>query len=186
MELRTTRLILRPYRPEDAPALYAAKVASMPQLRSWMPWAQTDPTPEGEAETIRHFQRNMDAKEKHGLAIFLHDGTFIGSGGFHYKRPEVPSFELGYWQHSGHCGNGYIHEAVCAQTEELFSNWGANRVMVRCHHLNEASAKVARTAGFEFEGRHRNARRHVDGTLADDLVFAHTPQTWQTFRAKSA
>ncbi len=184
MLIETERLILRPYEPDDAQALFEAKRDSLKELRVWMDWAQHEPTHEREQETIRLFQEWAAAKKELPLAIFLKDtGAFIGSGGFRYKNSDVPSFELGYWLHSSHTGQGFRTEAVKAQTEALFNDSMANRVMVRCHHLNAASARVANACGFEWEGRQRNARRHVDGQLADDLIFGHTPETWAAFKA---
>lgn len=183
MELETKRLIIRPYKTADATALYEAKRDSHEQLKAWMDWAQKMPSLESEQGTILMFHAKAEAKEELPLAIFRKDtGAFVGSGGFQFKNKEVPSFELGYWQNTVACGQGFMREAVMAQTAELFGpDWGAQRVMVRCHHLNERSETVMKACGFEFEGKLLNARRHVDGLLAHDLIYAHTPESWGRF-----
>ncbi|PZP40402.1 MAG: hypothetical protein DI585_01045 [Pseudomonas fluorescens] len=183
MDLETKRLIIRPYATADAMALYEAKRDSHAELKMWMDWAQNPPSLESEQGTILMFHAKAVAKEELPLAIFRKDtGALVGSGGFRYKSVDVPSFELGYWQATAQCGHGFMVEAVKAQTAALFGpEWGAQRVMVRCHHLNVRSENVMKTCGFAFEGRLLNARRHVDGVLAHDLIYAHTPESWSKF-----
>lgn len=180
MQLRTERLLLRPYQPTDAAALCDAKDVSHDHLKPWMPWAQHRPTLEKEQATIAYFQQ----KEADGIewtrALFLHNGTFIGSSGYTLSDADVPCYEIGYWLDIRHIKQGYMQEAVRAQTDYLFGEKGANRVFIQCHAANTASAKVARALGFAQEAILRNHRRHVDGTLADSHVFTHTPQSWAT------
>src|SRR5215468_9191886 len=43
--ITTERLLIRCWEPADAPALRAAIDASLDQLREWLPWALSEPTP---------------------------------------------------------------------------------------------------------------------------------------------
>lgn len=183
MHLKTERLILRPYVMEDATRLYQAINASLPELKPWMVWAQEESSLEKGRATITHFHKEMAEEREIPLAIFLHDGTFVGSSGYFIRDKadkDVPKFELGYWQDSRHAKMGYIREAVTAQTTALFNNLGANRVEIHCNADNHNSANVALKLGFALEGRLRNERRHL-GKLADSLIFSHIPESWQAF-----
>lgn len=179
MQLRTERLLLRAYEATDAAALYEAKDVSHEHLKPWMPWAQERPTLEKEHGTIAYFnQKEADGKEW-TRGLFLHDGTFIGSSGYRLEDADTPEYEIGYWLDVRHTEKGYMTEAVRALAEALFQQKGANRVSIHCHAENHASAAVAKRLGFAWEGRLRNHRRHVNGTLADTLIFAHTPESWK-------
>lgn len=180
--LTTPRLTLRPYVSTDAAALCDAKHASHAELKLWMPWAQELPSLEKEQGTIAYFQQKEADGKEWTLGLFLPDGTFLGSSGFRLDDKDVPSYELGYWLDSRHTGKGYMTEAVKAQTTFLFQQKDAQRVFIQCHSLNHASAAVAQRLGFVHEATLRNERRHVDGTLADSLIFAHTPESWEAFR----
>lgn len=181
MELQTARLYLRPYKPEDATCLHTAKQASQPELQPWMPWAQKPSTVEGAAATIAHFQQRAEQDEEYPLAIFTHAGEFVGSTGYSPGNRAVPEYEVGYWLDTRHTGQGYMHEAVQALTAYLFGQKGANRVEIICNAANHRSAKVAKKMGFVQEAHLHNKRRDVKGELAAEKVFAHTPQSWQSF-----
>jgi RimJ/RimL family protein N-acetyltransferase len=185
MHLSTERLTLRPYQLTDAPALLAAKLASRKELKKWMPWAQEEPTLTTENGTITFFQHKIDTGTEWTLALFLHDGTFVGSSGFTLKDEEIPSYEIGYWLATPHTGQGYMAEAVMAQTTYLFETRKAGRVEIHCHANNFKSVSVARKLAFKREARLRNHRRHVDGKLADTLVFSHVPESWKAFLSLS-
>ncbi len=178
MQLHTKRLLLRAYEETDAAALCDAKDISHEHLKPWMPWAQERPTLEKERGTIAYFNQKEANGKEWTRGLFLHDGTFIGSSGYTLSEADVPSYEIGYWLDIRHIKQGYMQEAVRAQTDYLFTQKGANRVFIQCHTGNTASAKVARQLGFEQEALMRNERRHVDGTLADSFIFAHTPASW--------
>jgi RimJ/RimL family protein N-acetyltransferase len=181
MHLSIKNLHIRAYEQTDAPQLFAAIQASMPELSKWMDWAQSPPTLEKVHETIAMFEEQIASGKEHPLAIFLQDGTFVGSSGYRVINKAVPSFEIGYWLDTRYTGKGIMTEAVVAQTEFLFEDLKAQRVDIQCHADNTPSMKVALNAGFKMEATLRNHRRHVDGTLADTKILTHTPETWQAF-----
>ena len=71
-------------------------------------------------------------------------------------------------------GQGYITEAVRAQTRFALDVLGARRIEIRMDARNVRSKAVAERAGYTLEGRLRHAARAVDGTLADLLIYART------------
>ena len=108
--LVTKRLVLRPPTLDDAAGVLAAVTASYPELHRWMPWAKE---PYG-IEQARAFCADSQAKLKEGvdfttLLTLRESGTIIGSSGLMSADPAVPSFEIGYWLHTGHTGKGYVH-----------------------------------------------------------------------------
>jgi RimJ/RimL family protein N-acetyltransferase len=84
--------------------------------------------------------------------------------------------QFGYWLAAGARGRGLATRAVKLMTGWLFT-LGAARVFVTIVSENEASAAVARRAGFTYEGTLR-AYGVREGRREDVDVFAVLPHEW--------
>lgn len=173
--LETERLILRAPRPGDGAAGNEAIRESARELQPWMPWANPLPTPEDTEEVYRRMAAQWLTRESLPLILLRkEDGLFVGGSGLMCRDWNVPFFEIGYWVRTSLQGQGYITEAVLAQTRFAFDVLGARRIEIRCDARNTRSARVAERAGYTLEGRLRHFARAVDGTLADILIYALT------------
>jgi len=173
-ELRGQRVLARPYRLEDAEALYEAIEESRDHIRPWLPWA--DESLDDVRDFIAHSMANWLLREDFGLSIWaLESGIFLGGIGFHVRYWELPYFEIGYWLRKSAQGQGYITEAARLLTDALFEQLRAQRVEIRCNAQNTRSAAVARRLGFLQEGHLRHTRQNADGTPSDTLVFSLIP-----------
>jgi RimJ/RimL family protein N-acetyltransferase len=170
----TKRLTIRCPMPGDGVALNTAVLASLDELRPWMPWAVKAPTVE-ENET---FARRAHAKflTREDMALFLllkETNTIIGGSGLHRMDWSVPRFEIGYWLRTGYTGQGYMTEAVTAIADFAFNTLGAKRVEIHCDANNVKSAAIPRRLGFTLEGTLRNTdRHHLTNELRDTMIFA--------------
>ncbi len=173
--LETERLILRAPRPGDGVAGNEAIHESARELQPWMPWANPLPAPEDTEEVYRRMAAQWLTRESLPLILLRkEDGLFVGGSGLMCRDWNVPFFEIGYWVRTSLQGQGYITEAVLAQTRFAFDVLGARRIEIRCDARNTRSARVAERAGYTLEGRLRHFARAVDGTLADILIYALT------------
>lgn len=173
--LRSSRLTIRPFTPDDAPALYATIVASRDHLGRFLPWPGEHTSVDYTTDLIIRFQAQWLLREKMTCGIFLReDGVLLGGIGLHPHDWTVRSFEIGYWLAREAEGHGYMSEAVRLLTDYAFESLAARRVEIRCDARNGRSAAVARRLGFPHEARLRNNRRGADGHLRDTLVFALT------------
>jgi RimJ/RimL family protein N-acetyltransferase len=127
-QIETERLIVRPPRFGDGPAVNAAIRESIAELRPWMPWAQTEPTIEETEANLRNAVAKFAAREDLRLQLHLKDGTFVGSSGLHRIDWTVPKFEIGYWVSTPFAGKGYVSEAVAAFARLAFETLRAARV----------------------------------------------------------
>jgi ribosomal-protein-serine acetyltransferase len=181
-ELRGARMLLRPYRPEDAPEVFAAINESRERIKAWMPWAEDGHR--SLADTEEFIQRAVgEWQERTQFVYGIWDaatGRFLGGTGIHCRNWDVPYFEIGYWIRDGEEGKGYVREAVVLQTSHVFDDLGANRVEIRCDARNERSRRIPESLGFLLEGRFRNEARDADGGLRDTLVFALTLEDYAT------
>lgn len=175
-ELRGERVIVRPYRLEDAPALHEAVAESRDHLRPWLPFADQHQSVEESREFITRATAQWLLRE--GMAAALFDATtgrFVGGSGIHPRDWDARIFEIGYWTRVSEQGRGYITEAVRLLTDFAFDHLAANRVFIRCNARNTRSAAVAERLGFVREALLRNERRALDGGLRDTLVYALIP-----------
>jgi len=173
--IRSKRLSLRSASPQDARFLNRAVKESFPELSRWMPWAKKLPTYEESQFFARKTAAQFIQHQDYGFRIFLtKQRKFVGCIALMPREPEVPSYEIGYWLHSQHTGQGYMTEAVEALVEWARDKVGAKRILIRAQVPNRASWSIPKRLGFRFEGIHRNQVRDNFGKLADMKMYAMT------------
>ena len=92
------RVVVRPYRVEDAEALREAVEESREHIRAWLPFADAHQTIEETRDWITHRVADWLLREDMGTGIFLReDGAFLGGLGLHPRSWEIGFFEIGYW-----------------------------------------------------------------------------------------
>lgn len=175
-ELQGERVIVRPYRVEDAEALQAAVAESREHLRPWLPFADAHQSVEESRDFIIRSTANWLLRENFGLSIWSHEtGAFLGGVGFHIRDWDIRWFEIGYWLRASAEGHGYMTEAVRLVSNYLLDHLDAQRVEIRCNALNTHSAAVALRLGFVQEGRLRNVRVAASSAPEDTLIFSRIP-----------
>jgi len=176
-ELRGPRVIVRPYRLEDAAELFAAVEESRQHLWPWLPWVTQHQTVEDTRDFILRTQAKWLLREDDlTVGIFEADGGwYLGGSGLHVRGWDVPAFEIGYWIRASAEGHGYVAETVKLLTDFAFTSLDAQRVMIRCDARNTRSAAVAERLGFVREALLRNDARDANGELRSTLVFSLIP-----------
>ena len=175
--IETARLILRMARCDDAAAMNAAVCESLDDLRVYMPWAQSAPSLAQSNADCRRIQGKFLLREDLSLFIFERhadgsEGEFIGGTGLHRISWIVRRFELGYWCRTSRQGQGFVTEVALAVTRFAFDQLLARRVEVRMDDANERSWKVAKRAGFVFEGVLRSDSLDPLGAVRDTRLYA--------------
>lgn len=174
--IETARLIIRALRPGDGPAINAAILETLDNLRPWMPWAQATPTVEDSEEYARSAAARFLKREELPMTFWRKsDGLFVGGIGLHRIDWTARRFEIGYWVRASLQGQGYVTEAVRGLTAFCFDMLGANRMEIRCDALNTRSAAVAERCGYTLEARLHHWDCGVDGSLRDTLIYARFP-----------
>ncbi len=174
-ELRGERVTIRPYREEDAQALFEAVAESRDHIRPWLPFADAHQSVEESRDWIIHQQAKILLREDMNFALWdTTSGRFVGGSGLHPHNWKIGYFEIGYWLRVSATRHGYITETVEMLTDYLFTHLHANRVEIRCDAKNERSAAVPRRLGFVQEGLKRNDTQNPAGELRSTLIFAMT------------
>lgn len=178
--IETPRLVLRRWRPDDAPRLKALVDANLDHLRPWMPWAMQEPSPvEAITERLERFERHHRDGLEWTMAICLSaDDTLIGGAGLH-PRIGPDALEIGYWIAEAHTRRGYATETAAALTSAAFSLPQIDHVEIRCDPRNVASARVPAKLGY----------RHAETLTANTTTPTGEPRdtmVWRITRAEHA
>jgi len=173
--LATERLLLRPFRLDDAPVvqrLAGARAIADTTL------AIPHPYPDGAAE--EWIETHAPGFATGLLATFAisspSDGSVFGSVGL-VVQPAHAVAELGYWVGVPYWGRGYATEASRALIEFGFRALRLHRI--HAHHLvrNPASGRVMQKLGMQLEGIHRHAIRKW-GIFEDVAHYAVLETDW--------
>jgi RimJ/RimL family protein N-acetyltransferase len=175
-ELAGERVLVRPYRVEDAEALREAVEESREHIRAWLPFADAHQTIEETRDWITHRVADWLLREDMGTGVFLReDGAYLGGLGVHPRSWEIGFFEIGYWLRASAEGHGYMREAVSLLAAFAARDLLASRLEIRCDARNARSAAVAESLGFKREGHIRNGLHTPTGGMRDTLIFGLVP-----------
>jgi len=152
--IRTERLLLRPYRREDAPMLHA--VLSDPEtMRFW-------PAPFTAEQTAQWIERSLGLYES-GLGRFAvirqEDGRLIGDAGLlRLDLDGTLEYDVGYIVSAAEWRRGYGFEAAAAVVAYGFQTLGLKRMCANMAETHIASRKVAEKLGMLLEKTYINQR----------------------------
>ncbi|SDE83290.1 Protein N-acetyltransferase, RimJ/RimL family [Blastococcus fimeti] len=168
--VRTERLVLRPYRPEDVDLVHRA--CQDADIQRWT----TVPSPYSEADAVEFVTQTTVSGRAQGRALTTAveaGGRFVGSAGLHFSKGMLGP-AVGYWLAPWARGQGYAAEAARALADWALHR-GAHRVHLSADVGNVASRAVARRAGFVEEGIVRSCLPYRDGTRGDAALFSRLP-----------
>jgi len=170
-------VILRSYRPEDAPALLTAVDADRERLGRWMPWVPHSTNVEAFAGFIAAARRQEDD----GVAFHrgLFDGATVAGGCGATVDLVNREAEIGYWLGGAYEGRGVITEAVGAVLEFLFDDYAVHRVVIRAAVDNLRSRAVAERYRFTEEGILRQALI-LDEVPTDAVICSLLEDEWRS------
>jgi RimJ/RimL family protein N-acetyltransferase len=164
--LHTERLVLRPYRPDDADDVFRA--CSDEDIQRWIPLEE----PYRREEAVDFVTRKAVEGRADRTAMITAveaDGRFVGSAGLHFPQTLLGP-AVGYWMAPWARGRGYAVEAASALSEWAIAH-GAHRVHLLADVDNAPSQEVARRAGFAEEGRVRSCLPYRGGRHGDAVLF---------------
>ena len=167
--LTTQRLVLRPYREEDA-----ADVRRVAGDRAIADTTLRIPHPYDDSDAVAFIARQQDnfasGRSVQFAMTSAADGELLGGIGLTID-PDHASGELGYYVAQPHWGKGYASEAAAAVLAFAFDVKHLNRV--HAHHMtrNPASGRILQKIGMRHEG---TLREHIIkwGVPEDVEVYA--------------
>lgn len=149
MMIETRRLILRPWREADAPALF--RYASDPDIGPVAGW----PAHTSEEYSLEIIRTVFAAPETY--AVVLKDsGEPVGccgimvSNSLHSAVMKRGEAEIGYWIGKPYWGQGLIPEAVEALISRCFNQLSLDAVWCGYYEGNDKSRRICEKSGFKF------------------------------------
>lgn len=179
-----THYHVRPFEPADAPSMFAAVRASLPDLADWMPWCTPDYSLE-QAESWVSFAQQVWAERTHfPLAIIERaSGAVVGGVGINQIGWAHRVGNIGYWVSTPHRGRGVARFAAQQAAQLGFVELGLTRLEIVTLPHNMASQRVAESLGATREGIARN-RLVVHGVAHDAVMYSLVPSDME--RSSSA
>ncbi|GAA0520370.1 N-acetyltransferase [Paractinoplanes deccanensis] len=175
MLIATERLILRRFRPSDAPVLAAYR--SDPAVARYQSWDAPFPLPRAETAVANFMASDPDKPGWFQYAIErIRDRDLIGDVAVHL-HDNLKQAEVGFTLATEHQKKGYATEAVRAVLDRLFRVQGLHKVAGECDARNVASAALMERLGFTREGLLRQ-QTFIKGEWTDDLIFGLLATEW--------
>jgi RimJ/RimL family protein N-acetyltransferase len=152
-EIRSERLVLRPWRPSDAEQLFA--LFSNWEVVRWLslpPWPYTL----NDARTYIGGAIHRSSEEAEESYAITSNAEVIGSIGVrlrpasHLQRAAGPNF--GFWTGRMYWRRGYMTEAVDALAQTVFGRGSHDAIYSGAFTGNVASLRVQEKAGFARDG----------------------------------
>jgi len=178
--LRGNRVVLRPYREEDAEQVFSAIDESREHLRPWVAWVDRFAT----VEDVRAFclRCAQDWRMRSDLAVGIFEAAsnrYLGGAGLHQPDWERGTFEISCWLRSTAAYRGYGTDALNLLAELAFAQLDARLIKLFSDVRNGPTQRLAEKCGYVFKGQVRNGYAAPDGQRVDLLVYSMTPEDWR-------
>ena len=174
MILETPRLLLRPWREDDAESLYTyARDPAVGLPAGWLPHESV----ENSREIIRAV---LSAPETYAVCL-KSDGRPIGCVGLHRNdiAEDDDEYELGYWLGRPFWGQGLIPEASRELLRHAFEDLHMNRVWCGHYEGNTKSRRVMEKLGFVYHHTTEGIELEPLGEVRTGHVLLMTRERWQ-------
>jgi ribosomal-protein-serine acetyltransferase len=174
VELSSEHVLLRPYRVEDASAIFAAATESIESVGRWMPWCHAGYTEAESVAWIEKVQAMWQGGEGYEFGIFDTANEYVGGGGLNQFNRLHNLANLGYWVRQSRQGRGLATAAARVLVRFGFETLGLTRIEIVTASENTPSRRVAEKAGAQFECLARN-RLIVHGAPLTAAVHSVVP-----------
>ncbi len=166
--LRIDDLILRPWRPDDATAVFA--VCQDPEIARWV----TIPQPFERSDADAFIESALTMwRDGTGAPFAIVDAATDGLlGAVTRFGPDGHQATFGLWLAAGARGRGVGSRSLRLVTDWTFATTAAIRLDCFIMVGNEASDRMVERAGFRREGVLRAWDLHHDGVPVDCVVWS--------------
>jgi RimJ/RimL family protein N-acetyltransferase len=178
-EIRTERLLLRPFRDTDIDRL--ADWQARPEVSRFLYWEPRS-REDAEAALARRMTETRLEGDDDCLALAVErrdDGLLLGDASLWLRSAAHRQIEIGYVFHPDCGGKGYATEADRALLDFAFHELDAHRVFARTDARNTASAALLRRLHMRQEAHFREAE-NFKGAWGEELVFAILADEWSS------
>ena len=176
MILKTDRLILRPWKEEDAPQLY--KYAKDPNVGPVAGWpVHTD------VENSRQIIKDVLSDDETYAIVLKGEDFPIGSVGLMLGEKSNITCgndegEIGYWIGVPYWGQGLIPEAVNELMRHGFEELGLKIIWCGYFDGNKKSWRVQEKCGFQYHHTEKNIKWDLMNDIRTEHITCITKEQW--------
>ena len=170
-EIRTQRLLLRPFTSADVGDVFA--YASDPE---WSLNVPNVPYPYERRHAEEFVARKVPADWEPSFAM-EYQGRVIGSVEVNVNMQHRVA-ELGYGVAREHWGQGFSTEAVAAIVDHVFQALDVDKIVATAAAPNIGSWRVMEKLGMEREGYLRKQRLQRGGVRVDEVRYGLLREDW--------
>lgn len=176
MILKTDRLILRPWKEEDAQQLY--KYAKDPKVGPIAGWpVHTD------VDNSRQIIKDILSAEETYAIVLKGEDLPIGSIGFMIGEESNITIgndegEIGYWIGVPYWGQGLVTEAVREIIHHGFQELGLKVIWCGYFDGNEKSWRVQEKCGFKYHHTIKDIEWHLMNDIRTEHITCITKEQW--------
>jgi len=180
--IETERLILRPWQPQDAEALF--RYASDPAIGPAAGWP-----PHTSVGNSLEIIRTVFAAPETYAVVPKSAGEPVGCCGImfadrsHTARIQPGEGEIGYWIGKPYWGQGLIPEAVVALIRHAFEELGLDALWCGYYDGNRQSRRVCEKCGFIYHHTNRGVESPL-GDVRTEHFYKLTRQDYQTLHIR--
>lgn len=178
MEIKTTRLTLRQWKPEDKAPFY--ELNSDPRVMEYFPAPLTLTESNDLADKIQ----NLIAEQGWGFwAVELNETQeFIGFVGLHIPKSDLPfspCVEIGWRLACRYWGKGYAFEAAKASLEFGFTNLQLKEIVAFTTLYNKRSMAVMERLGMKWSENFNHPHLPAGHDLSAHHLYRITSEQWR-------
>jgi RimJ/RimL family protein N-acetyltransferase len=179
--VRTPRLVLRPFTPDDLDALH-----DFHRLPEVVRYLYHEPRNRAEVSVLLQGKIVARALSAGGQALCLAaelaaTGELVGDCTLFWLSQAHQQGEIGFIFHPRFQGRGLATEAAAALLRLGFEGLGLHRIIGRCDGRNRKSARVLERNGMRLEA-HLTENEFVKSEWTDELIYAILRREWESSR----
>lgn len=164
--------------PRHADELFALSDSNRAYLRRWLPWLDSNKTPEDTCAFIQTALDQFALGKGFNAGIWI-DAQLVGVIG-HLDIDWVNRITtLGYWLAESQQGRGIMTASCRTIIEHAFDVLDLNKIIITCATENTRSLAVPKRLGFTREGTLRDAAWLYDHYI-DLEIYSCLRREWQT------
>jgi ribosomal-protein-alanine N-acetyltransferase len=171
MEIRTDRLLLRPWRDEDLDPF--AALCADPVTMKYFPHTQTREETEAMMTRMRAFWEKNEfgpfAVEVPGVADCI---GFVGLMIPRFEAHFTPCVEIGWRLAAAHHGKGYATEAAAACLEDGFTRLKLKEIFAFTVPMNLPSRRVMEKTGMSYVGEFEHPKVAEGHVLRPHVLYS--------------
>lgn len=165
-------ITLREIGMDDAAAIYRAIDTHRDYLRTWLPFVDAMRSVADEEAFLQSVLSVPADRHEPIFGVVNDRGEICGLIGFHFSDPPNHRTEIGYWLLPEYQHRGIVTAGVRKLCRWAMEERGIRRIQIRCATGNEASNRIPRRLGFQYEGTERAGELLASGEYADIHVYS--------------